>query len=155
MVFGAMIRIVSTTGVETGANPSNTTLEEEGFGEVSADRLIASFSRHFMVGVDAWQVGGFAVVMREYVQRLPRERSLRGDIDESGDLLPRSAGVGTERKSLVQALASPSWLDPKTKLLYAWTYCAPLGSIRRIRLSSIAPPSRESGSSRDGYVLGG
>jgi hypothetical protein len=120
MVFGAMIRIVSMTGVEAGADPSNTTLEEEGFGEVSADRLIESFSRHFiMVGVDAWQVGGFAVVMLEYGQRLPRERRLRGDIVESGDLLPRSAGVGTEHKSLVQALASPSWLDSKTKLLYA------------------------------------
>jgi biotin-(acetyl-CoA carboxylase) ligase len=119
LVFGAMIRMVSMTGVEAGVNPSSTALEEEGFGEVSADRLIESFSRHFMVAVDAWQESGFAVVMREYVQRLPREKGRRGDIDESGDLLLRSAGGSSERKSLVQALASPSWIDRKTKLPHA------------------------------------
>jgi biotin-(acetyl-CoA carboxylase) ligase len=119
MVFGAMIRMALTSGVEAGANPSNTALEEEGFGDVSADRLIESFSRHFMVAVDAWQESGFAVVMREYVQRLPREKRLRVDIDESGDLLLHHAGGSSERKSLVQALASPSWIDQKTKLPYA------------------------------------
>jgi biotin-(acetyl-CoA carboxylase) ligase len=119
LVFGAMIRMVSMTGVEAGVNPSSTALEEEGFGEVSADRLIESFSRHFMVAVDAWQESGFAVVMRDYVQRMPREKRLRGDIDENGDFVLHGGGVGGERKSLVHALAYPSWVDQKTKLPYA------------------------------------
>jgi biotin-(acetyl-CoA carboxylase) ligase len=119
LVFGAMIRMASMTGVEPGVNPSSTALEEEGFGEVSADRLIESFSRHFMVAVDAWQESGFAVVVRDYVQRLPREKGRQGDIDENGDLLLRGAGGSSERKSLVQALATPSWIDPKTKLPHA------------------------------------
>jgi biotin-(acetyl-CoA carboxylase) ligase len=118
MVFGAMVRMASTSGVEAGTNPSNTTLEEEGFGEVSADHLIESFSRHFMVAVDAWQESGFAVVMRDYVQRLPCEKGLRNDIDENGDLVLRGAARGSERKSLVQTLASPSWINPKTMMPY-------------------------------------
>jgi biotin-(acetyl-CoA carboxylase) ligase len=119
MVFGAMIRMASTSGVEAGTNPSNTALEEEGFGEVSAGHLIESFSRHFMVAVDAWQESGFAAVMREYVSRLPRRTGLRQDIDENGDLLLRRAGGSSEHKSLVQALANPSWIDQRTKLPHA------------------------------------
>jgi hypothetical protein len=49
------------------------------------------------------------------LSRLTPEKGLRRDIDENGDLLVRRMGkVDVERKRLVPALATPSWLDPKT-----------------------------------------
>jgi len=41
---------------------------------------------------------------------------VRRDIDDSGDLLVRRADrPDVERRSLIAALAKPSWLDPKTR----------------------------------------
>jgi hypothetical protein len=69
-----------------------------------------------MVHSDAWQEYGFPAVAKEYVQRLPRDRGLRRDIDENGDLLVRRVGkVEGERMKLGSLLAAPSWLDPKTR----------------------------------------
>ena len=76
-----------------------------------------SFARHFMVGVDAWQEQGFGAVAKNYLGRLSPESGMRREIAENGDLLVRrmatSAG-GPERRSLLHALAEPSWLDPAT-----------------------------------------
>jgi len=81
--------------------------------------MIESFARHFMVAIDAWQESGFGVLTREYVQRLPQAAGIRRDIEENGDLLLRRPSGASERKSLLQALVRPSWLDPKTKAPYA------------------------------------
>ncbi len=44
---------------------------------------------------------------------------MRRDIDDNGDLLTRlgdlTGNATVERRSLVQALATPSWLDPATR----------------------------------------
>jgi biotin-(acetyl-CoA carboxylase) ligase len=112
LVFGATIRVQSMSGQEPGVNPHITTLAEEGFAGVVADEIVESFARHFMVAVDAWQESGFAALAREYLPRLDREKGLRRDIDEAGDLLLRRASSDVvERRSLIEALAAPSWLD--------------------------------------------
>jgi len=116
LVFGAMIRTVSMGEGEPGLNPLVAALEEEGFSDFTAGALVESFARHLMVHTDAWQEQGFGAVGKEYLQRLPRDRGLRRDIDESGDLLSRRMGkVEVERKALKPMLATPSWLDPKTR----------------------------------------
>jgi len=115
LVFGGMIRMVSMTG-DPGLHPMAAALEEEGFTDVAAAELVGSFARHLMVHTDAWQEHGFGAVAKEYLQRLPRDRGLRRDIDENGDLLVRRMGkVEVERKKLLPLLAAPSWLDPKTR----------------------------------------
>jgi biotin-(acetyl-CoA carboxylase) ligase len=115
LVFGAMIRTVSMNAGEPGLNPLAAALEEEGFTDFTAGALAEGFARHLMVHLDAWQEAGFGPVAREYLQRLPRDKGLRRDIDESGDLLVRHTGkVDIERRKLLPALAAPSWLDPKT-----------------------------------------
>ena len=115
LVFGGMIRMVSMTG-DPGLHPMAAALEEEGFTDVAAAELVGSFARHLMVHTDAWQEHGFGAVAKEYLQRLPRDRGLRRDIDESGDLLVRRMGkVEVERKKLLPLLAAPTWLDPKTR----------------------------------------
>jgi biotin-(acetyl-CoA carboxylase) ligase len=116
LVFGAMIRTVSMGEGEPGLNPLAAALEEEGFTDFTAGALVESFARHLMVHIDAWQEQGFGVVAKEYLQRLPRDKGLRRDIDENGDLLVRRMGkVDAERKKLRPMLALPSWLDPKTR----------------------------------------
>jgi biotin-(acetyl-CoA carboxylase) ligase len=113
LVFGAMIRVQSMSGQEPGVNPQVTALAEEGFASVTADRIVESFARHFMVAIDAWQESGFAALARDYLPRLERDKGARRDFDDNGDLLVRRVGRETvERRALVTALATPSWLDP-------------------------------------------
>jgi biotin-(acetyl-CoA carboxylase) ligase len=120
LVFGAMIRVQSMTGQEPGVNPQITALAEEGFANATANEIVESFARNFMVAIDAWQESGFDAVSKDYLPRLAREldleKDLRREIDDNGDLLLRRAGSdAVERHSLVAALATPSWLDPATR----------------------------------------
>jgi biotin-(acetyl-CoA carboxylase) ligase len=116
LVFGAMIRTVSMGEDELGLNPLVAALEEEGFTDFTSGALVESFARHLMVHIDAWQEQGFGAVAKEYLQRLPREKDVRRDIDENGDLLVRHAGkADVARRKLLPALGAPSWLDPKTR----------------------------------------
>ena len=111
-----MIRTVSMNEGEPGLNPLVAALEQEGFTDFAAGSLVESFSRHLMVHTDAWAEHGFAVVAKQYLQRLPREKSVRRDIEDSGDLTVRRMGkVEVERNKLKARLAAPSWLDPATR----------------------------------------
>jgi len=113
LVFGAMIRTVSVSGIEPGLNPLVTALEEEGFTDAMSDKVLESFARHFMVAVDSWQEKGFGAVAQSYLERLPRESGLRRDIDDNGDLLVRRMGQAeVNRKQLLLRLAAPAWYDP-------------------------------------------
>jgi len=113
LVFGAMIRTVSVSGIEPGLNPLVTALEEEGFTDAMSDKVLESFARHFMVAVDSWQEKGFGTVAHSYLERLPRESGLRRDIDDNGDLLVRRMGQAeVDRKQLLPRLAAPAWYDP-------------------------------------------
>ena len=116
LVFGAMIRTVSMTGIEPGLTPLSTALEEEGFTGGTSNAVIESFARNLMVAIDSWTEAGFAAVARNYLLRLPAEKGLRRDIDDNGDLLVRRMGKATaERKKFLPQLAVPTWLDPVTK----------------------------------------
>jgi hypothetical protein len=114
LVFGAMIRTVSVTDAPLGIHPLSSALEQEGFGDAGAVQVTESFARHLMLTTDAWQVDGFDGVAREFLSRLSPERQVRRRIDESGDLITHRIGTDkTERRDLLKALATPSWLDPK------------------------------------------
>ena len=112
LVFGAMIRTVSL-GEEPGLHPLAATLEDEGFDEVGSERLVEGFSRHLMVTLDTWQERGFADVGKAYLRRLGGEARQPRGLADNGDLLVKR-GVETDRRALIDALATPSWLDPET-----------------------------------------
>lgn len=117
LVFAAMIRTVAMGEEEPGLRPLAAALEDEGFGDLGSGRLVESFARHFMVAVDAWQERGFAEIAKNYLSRLAPESGVRRDIAENGDLLvrrPATSADAPERRSLLRALAAPSWLDPST-----------------------------------------
>jgi biotin-(acetyl-CoA carboxylase) ligase len=115
LVFGGMIRTVSMTGNEPGLRPLVSALEEEGFDDSGSAWLVESFARHLMVHIDAWQEQGFSAIAKTYLPRLSAAAGLRREIDDNGDLLLRRMGkTGVERRSLLPALTTPSWLDPQT-----------------------------------------
>ena len=62
LVFGAMIRTASATGVDPGVTPDITALDQEGFAEISSSHVVESFARNFMQKLDAWQESGFGAV---------------------------------------------------------------------------------------------
>ncbi len=113
LVFAAMIRTVAMNDDEPGVHPLASALDQEGFGEAGAAQITESFARHLMLALDGWRVDGFDSLARDYLTRMPRERQAVQRIDDRGDLLTRRLGTDmTERNDLVQALATPSWLDP-------------------------------------------
>ena len=92
-----------------------TALDQEGFEDVSAAKIVAGFARHLMIAIDAWQTGEFAEVEREFLTRLPRESGVIRKLDDKGDLLIRRVSKAeTRRHALLPALATPSWLDTDT-----------------------------------------
>ncbi len=116
LVFGGMIRTAAVVE-DPGRAPLSTALDQEGFGEAGANRVIESFARNFMRALDQWQEHGFASVAREYLVRLEPARDTKAvyQIDTNGDLLVRAkAGGKAERRALLPRLAAPSWLDPET-----------------------------------------
>lgn len=114
LVFGAMVRLVSMTGREAGLHPLSTALEDEGFGQIGAERLAEGFARHFMVTIDRWQEGDAAAVVNDYLARLRREAGMHRIIDANGDLRMEQPGKAATRRELRTALEAPSWLDPTT-----------------------------------------
>jgi biotin-(acetyl-CoA carboxylase) ligase len=114
LVFGAAIRTAFMSGEEAGLHPTATALDEEGFGDFRSEHLAAGFARHLMVAIDRWQADGFDPIAKDYLSRLTAGQGARGDIDENGDLEIRRLGRPVERRSLLPALKSPSWLDAKT-----------------------------------------
>lgn len=119
LVFAAMIRTVALGDEEPGLRPLSAALEEEGFDDLGSGRLVESFARHLMVAVDTWQEQGFGAIGRNYLARLAPESGVRRDIGDNGDLLVRRVATrkdkdAAEQRSLLRALAQPSWLDPAT-----------------------------------------
>jgi biotin-(acetyl-CoA carboxylase) ligase len=115
LVFGGMIRSASMSENDPGANPQVTTLDEEGFADITAAHVVESFARNFMHATDAWQESGFAAIARSYFERFPRTSGVRKDIDDTGDLLVHRTGADVEREALLPKLKTPSWFDPASK----------------------------------------
>ncbi|MGA2127384.1 MAG: biotin/lipoate--protein ligase family protein, partial [Xanthobacteraceae bacterium] len=112
LVFGAMIRTVSTTD-GAGLRPPATALEDEGFADAGADRLVEGFARHLMRVTNHWRDAGFGPIASEYASRLERrDEDIRYAIGDDGDLLVTRSGRPVERRPLRPQLAAPSWLDP-------------------------------------------
>ncbi len=116
LVVGGMVRIAACDGLEAGQRPLTTSLEDEGFDDLGPGRLVEGFARQLMAAVDAYQEKGFGHSTKRCLTRLVPDKDVRRDIAENGDLLMRVAGVHQgERRSLLSALATPSWLYPVTQ----------------------------------------
>lgn len=117
LTFSAMIRTSVIRVNEPGLRPLFGALDELGFEAVDASEIIASFSRHLMVGFDEWKEAGFAPLARRWLDHLS-PGSHDASIANNGDLLaPAKSGEALPtRQNLAEALASCSWLDPATEM---------------------------------------
>lgn len=113
LVFGAKIRLVARPGEESGNWTRGTTLEEEGFEELSAAMLIESFSKHFMAALHDYEVEGPRREIERWLHRLDRKGLHGVIITGEGDMIMRE-GRASDKRNYIAALAQPSWLDPKT-----------------------------------------
>ena len=114
LVFAAAIRTVSLGQEQAGLHPLSTALEAEGFADAGSVELVESFARHFMVTLDRCREAGFAPLAGAYAAKLARDGRALASIEESGDLVIGRPGKPLARKRLAEALAEPSWLDPRT-----------------------------------------
>lgn len=117
LVFSAMIRTSAVRDHEPGLRPLFGALDELGFEAIDAGAIVSSFSRHLMVGFDAWKETGFAPLARRWLDRVsPGGQDVR--IADNGDRLgPAKPGQApVTRQNLAEALASCSWLDPATEM---------------------------------------
>jgi biotin-(acetyl-CoA carboxylase) ligase len=114
LVFGAVIRLASIPNDDSASPPAptleETALEDEGFGDADANRLMEAFARHLMRVIDRWRTDGFTAVAGEYLSHVAPESGARRVIGENGDLLVRRTGRRAERHPLGARLARPSWL---------------------------------------------
>lgn len=106
LVLGSIIRMVVIRAGEPGLRPLLGGLDEQGFEELSPASVIEGFSRYFLREMNDWKDRGFDTVRERWLERAEDKALV---ILDDGDLL--CAG---ERKSLAQALATPSWLDSST-----------------------------------------
>lgn len=112
LAFGAVIRLVPIRSQKTPLPSRRTSLADEGFEEIGAERLIEGFARHLMVAIDCWHEGGFGAIARDYLARLRPEPAVRRGIDASGNLqIRRPGGERIAGLDLRAALATPSWLE--------------------------------------------
>ncbi len=117
LVFSAMVRAVTLRAPEPGLRPLFGALDEVGFEDVDAGEIVADFARHLMRDFHEWSETGFEGVGRRWLDRLSGEADLSARLAGNGDLLlfgPEGAEPA-ERRSLREALAQPSWLDPQTR----------------------------------------
>src|SRR5262245_52649622 len=113
LVLGATIGLVALGQEEAGLRPLVTALGEEGFDDMGSGRLVESFTRHFMLTLDAWHTGEMGTVTRSYLDSLEVEKGALPSLGDEGDLLVRWRGKEEpDRHALAAALAGPSWLDP-------------------------------------------
>lgn len=113
LVFGAMLRASTIDAGEPGEWKQAVSLEDTGFFEgVDSGDIVESFARHLMANLHAWSEAGARAAAAQWLQRYPPQPGVRHSIDANGDFLTHRQGR-IERRLFLDALSTPSWLDPE------------------------------------------
>lgn len=89
-----------------GRKVNETTLYDEGCGDITVDQLTESFARHFLTWMHRWEEEGFEPIRLAWLARLKQTEGANAEIDALGGLLRE----GADRKPLSNALDGPSWV---------------------------------------------
>lgn len=98
LVVGVDIPILPVQDIEPGQTPDQTTLVEEGCADITAQRLLESWSRHTLVWINTLLDDGFAKLHRDWCGRCddigedidhPKQGTFVG-LDEKGGMLLRN-----------------------------------------------------------------
>ena len=94
LALGLEVRLSHRPGsLEPGHDPSVTTMSEEGCPELTAEQLIASFSRHFLTWLDTWNTEGFAPVHKAWEQRADKRPRSYSDATGGGGVSGAFVGL--------------------------------------------------------------
>lgn len=75
LAVGVEVRLAFPPGRDPGLVPHLTSLEEEGFGTLAADDLLAAWARHLMGALYDWTADGMPALAERYLHRLEGERA--------------------------------------------------------------------------------
>jgi biotin-(acetyl-CoA carboxylase) ligase len=95
MVVGFELRLAWPESVTPGEHPGETSLQEEGFEELTPAGLTEAWARHLMANMDEWNARGARRVAEKYLARLEEfagEKGVRRGID------PNSAALVLDRE---------------------------------------------------------
>lgn len=115
LVIGAAVPVRPVPGREPGEHPGETTLSDEGCAEITAPRLVESWSRHTLVWINRFLDDGPGPLHRAWTAKADAlgesvarpEAGLFVGLDERGGMLLRRAGR-TELLPLT-LLLDPEW----------------------------------------------
>ncbi len=108
LVIGFSIAVqMDLTDDAPGRKVNETTLYDEGCGDITADQLTESFARHFLTWVHRWEEEGFEPVRLAWLARLKQTDEPKKEIDSLGGLRRE----GFETMPLTLALAGPGWVS--------------------------------------------
>jgi len=114
LVFGAMLRTGGPYHTEPGEWTRGVALGEEGIWDVQPAEIVESFARHLMSALHNWTEFGPRHEVSRWMDRLQKPAGSHAYLDEAGNLCTGPEGGQQETRPLAEALAEPSWLDPKT-----------------------------------------
>src|ERR1700719_492695 len=87
LVGGARLAWPGGAEEDAALYPMSPALAEEGFDDAGSGRLVESYARHLMAGLDAWNEKGFGEIAKSYLPRLTAEKGVRREIADNRDLL--------------------------------------------------------------------
>lgn len=128
LVIGLNLQLQPRDGVDPGRSPDQTTLWDEGAGDLEAILVLESLSRHFLTWVHRWDTDGFKPIHDAWLFRCDgyrkdvvtdiagqRVEGTFAGLDETGNLLlKRTDGTGE-----TSALAVPDHLSVPVRAIAA------------------------------------
>jgi len=68
-VISASVRIANRPDEEGGERMDQTSLRQEGLGDITSRMLAEAFGRYFLTWMDQWENGGFAPIAKNWMDR--------------------------------------------------------------------------------------
>lgn len=68
-VISMSVRIAGRPGEEGGERMDQTSLRQEGLGDITSRMLAEAFGRYFLTWMDQWENGGFAPIAKNWMDR--------------------------------------------------------------------------------------
>lgn len=103
LVVGFDVRLSRTKhDVEPGHDLGNTTLEDEGCGDLTRTLLVESVCRHFLVWVHTWNEEGFKPVHDAWLPRAESHEQMVTVTHDGGDQTGQFLGIDEEGNMLLK-----------------------------------------------------
>lgn len=110
LVVGLSVRLIhDRTDKEPGELPGETSLSEEGGGDLTRTDVLQSFSAHFLAWINTWQDDGFRPVHQSWMSRIEGDRETPMHVELHGTpQAVRVLGLDEEGGLIIQPHTGPA-----------------------------------------------